>query len=87
MAKLAYIEGKQAQAKGVIVASGWKAKNNIARMVFRNSITDPDGKRIALKDGVKFMGNDVLLIVPVKNKKTDRSPDFVGICFPEEQGK
>lgn len=80
---MTYVKTDQKSTPGVIIASGWNAKGKTIRMVFQNSITDPKGKRIPLADGVKFSPNEVLLIAPVKNKRSDRSPDFVGICFPD----
>ena len=86
MARMYLAEGEETQTRnGVIVASGWKARNDIIRMVFRNSVINPEGKRVNLKGGVTFNGNDALLIVPVKNKKQERSPDYVGIAFPNQE--
>lgn len=82
---MTYVKTAQQNIPGVIVASGWKAKGNTIRMVFQNSITDPKGKRIPLADGVKFSPNETLLVAPVKNKRSDRSPDYVGICFPDAE--
>jgi len=76
-------QAPQADVQGVIVASGWPTKNGGIRMVFQSSITDSKGKRMNLTDGIKFMPNEALLISAVKNKKSDRSPEYVGICFPE----
>jgi len=78
-------ETKDAEKKsGIIVASGWKAKNNIIRLLFRNSVTNQEGKRVRIEGGVTFNSNDTMIIVPVKNKKSERSPDYVALAFPEE---
>lgn len=85
MAKMYLLEGVEATKNGIIVASGWKAKNDIIRLVFRNSVTNAEGKRVTLKGGVTFGANDSILVVPVRKKRSERSPDYVALAFPDQE--